>query len=116
MVVTVKPVTSEFRNQSEFMVRQVKNRKVHLLPVNIESSTLSKLRVNIYLNQHRNSLVAAVNNSDSELNLKKKFYFTVYSHADICRYMYTSPLPPQKEKPHLQSSFFNTDNEDVVYE
>ena len=61
--------------------------------------------------------MAAMNNSDSELNFKKRLIsLTVHSQADICRYMYTSSLPPQKEKPHLHSSFFNTDNEDVVYE
>ena len=47
--------------------------------------------------------MAAVNNSDSELNL---ISLTVHSQADICRYMYTYFLPPKKEKPRLQSSFF----------
>ena len=60
--------------------------------------------------------MAAVNNSDSELNLKKGFlvqYTLKQIFVDTC---IPPPSPPQKEKPHLHSSFFNTDNEDVVYE
>ena len=58
----------------------------HLLPVSIESLTLPKLRVKSYLNQYRTFSVVAVNNSDSELKLKKVLIsLTVHSQADICR-------------------------------
>ena len=58
--------------------------------------------------------MVAVNNSDSELNLKKGFLVTLKQiFVDTC---IPPPSPPQKEKPRLHSSFFNTDNDDVAYE
>ena len=49
--------------------------------------------------------MAAVNNSDSELNLKKVFIsLTVHSQADICRYMYTYSLPPSKREASFEEA------------